>query len=151
MTNADTGAGKCKQEYDEISRPRSQIPFQSMIGAGEIANLEGQLHAELKLAQTFEDGCSTTKIALASLDDSGLVPRRQGIMTYGTIDVYDGNVRALFSKSNCGSSANTTAGARNCSNLIYKSHRSAPDLDKCFRVYYDGKLAQRWTYFFGHN
>jgi len=75
------------------------------------------LQAELKLAQMFEVGCSTTMIALASLDDSGFIPRKQGIVTFGIIDVYDGNVCALFSKSNCDSSANTAAGVRDHNSL----------------------------------
>ena len=54
----------------------------------------GELPSESKLAQTFEVGRSTKKIALASLEDAGLIFRRQGIGIFGIIDVHDGNVYA---------------------------------------------------------
>jgi DNA-binding GntR family transcriptional regulator len=54
----------------------------SMIGSGEIVSAEGKLPSEADLSELFEVSRSTIRIAMASLEDSGLIDRQQGIGTY---------------------------------------------------------------------
>jgi GntR family transcriptional regulator len=54
----------------------------SMIGSGEIVSTDGRLPSEAELADLFEVSRSTVRIAMASLEDSGLIDRKQGVGTY---------------------------------------------------------------------
>lgn len=54
----------------------------SMIRSGKILSPEGKLPSETELSEMFSVSRSTVRIAMASLEDSGMIDRQQGVGTY---------------------------------------------------------------------
>jgi GntR family transcriptional regulator len=91
----------------------------SLIGFGEIANADGKLPSEPELSEIFGVSRSTIRVALASLDDAGIIFKQHGVGTYvADLKTSHGSVLVSLSEFAAFQDAIESSGSKSETNLI---------------------------------